>query len=154
MGHRWVESVPSTGFISSKYDTSRNDWYIGLTLEMPLDNLGARSDLALKEVERMDIEARIVFLDITLDVRSKGLFDEIDLLDRQLITAQKVAALAKQRFESAIPLTEKSSRSQLDIFAFQTQLREQLFSVAEIETEIMKKRAQILLLQGDLLAGL
>jgi outer membrane protein TolC len=144
----WVKNAPPGGIINS--DNSQQDqFYVGIKFEMPIDNIAASSDLNIKRVESVSLVTKQKLLEQSVQQQIRQLFDEMNLLQQELDLAVKQEQLANERYTAALPLIEKSSRSQLDIIDFQNQLQDLQFSIAEIQTDLIRKRAYILFLSGD-----
>ncbi len=148
-GKSWVKNVPNESVLSES-DVRSDRWFVGVKLAMPLDGLGPRTDVAAKRVEAGGVAAKQKALSESIDTRVHGLFLELTALDEQLKTTQELERLNNERFQATLPLLERMSTARLDIFDFQNQLREERARIAEIQSAILRARAEILYLNGTL----
>lgn len=146
-GHSWLKNPPADSFISPD-DTKVDQWYVGLKLEVPLDKIGPRSDLAVKRVQASNFDTRRRLLLQNNELRVQNLFEELSALETQLKSTEELEKLETERFKATIPLVERSSAARLDIFDFQNRIRDQRAQLVETRVEILRRRAEILYLSG------
>lgn len=142
----WAKNPSSTSPISG--DGYINGWYVGVKLEFPWDNSEARAAYDAKAVERGSIEAQSNYLRKTTSTLLTGYLAEMADLQDQLRLVEEIETIASERFRANLPLLESSTRSRIDIFDFQNQIREQRFRKAELNIMLLRIEAEVAYLSG------
>ncbi len=143
----WHKNDPSVG-ISTEENLSYKQWYVGLKLEFPLDNVGARTDAKIKRMEVTTLNQRQAQLENLFDAKMEELSTRLTNLQTELDRLTEIEKLTSKRFKAVLPLLEKSKRVKLDVFDLQNQLRDQQFLIADLKTSILRVQADILDLAG------
>jgi outer membrane protein TolC len=142
----WAKNPSATTLTDG--DGYANGWYVGVKLEFPWDNTEARAAYDAKVAERGSIDAQSTYLRRSTSTLLTGYLAEMSDLQDQLRLVQEIETLAAERFRANLPLLESSTRSRIEIFDFQNQIREQQFRKAELNILLLRIEAEIAYLSG------
>lgn len=148
-GKSWQKNSPGQSILTE--DDVRSDrWFVGVKLQVPLDGIGPRTDVAAKKVQAMGASAKLKLLNENVDVRLRGLFEELATLEEQLKVTIELERLNSERYKATLPLLERVSVARLDIFNYQNLVRDQRVRIMELQSEVLRRRAEVLYLNGTL----
>ncbi len=138
---------PLVGVLSEDRFSYRQ-WFVGLKLEFPLDNIGARTDVQVKRTEIDTLIRRQSYAENALELKIEELFARLESLQLELGQLVEIEKLTSERFKAVLPLLERSNRVKFDVFDLQNQLRDQQFLIADLNSSIFRVKTDILDLMG------
>ncbi len=148
-GKSWQKNAPGQSVLTE--DDVRSDrWFVGLKLQMPLDGIGPRTDVAAKKVQAAGAGTKLRLLSENVEVRLRGIFEELATLEEQLKVTIELERLNSERYKATLPLLERVSVARLDIFNYQNLVRDQRVRIMELQSEVLRRRAEVLYLNGTL----
>ncbi|MEO0336997.1 MAG: TolC family protein, partial [Pseudomonadota bacterium] len=157
--------LPNLSLTGSYLDSQNNDtqsfltgsrdeqdgWSVGLSLEIPLNNDDARGQYQdqLADEKRFELQSGLRRQDLKLRVRK--IYQELRYFEEILKNNQKIQAMSKERYDSTIPLLDRSSTSIVDVLIFQNELQSIQFENIDLKVEILLRKAELLILSGNFL---